>query len=109
VDDTKVVVAFPGTSPTNREVGTFYYYTIDPSHGPAAGGNSVTIRGSGLKGANAVKFGTTDGTNLTTAADGLSVTVNVPTGTAGTDVDVKVLFPVEAATNSFVVGKYHYD
>jgi IPT/TIG domain len=118
VDDTKVVVVFPGASPTNREVGTFYYYTIDPSRGRASSENTVTIRGSGLKGANAVKFGTTDATDLEfgTSAGGPYLQVKVPAhsvtsppGTAGTDVDVAVLFPVASPTNSFVVGRYHYD
>jgi hypothetical protein len=117
VDDTKVVVVFPGASPTNREVGTFYYYTIAPF--AADGKNKVTIRGSDLKGANAVKFGTIPGTELTfgtgdgkdfkESSDGLSLLVVVPAGKSGDDVDVTVHFPVAAATNSFVVGKYHYD
>ena len=82
----------------------------------------MTIRGWGLKGANAVKFGTTDATDLkfgtidgagfTASAGGPYLQVKVPAHSvtsAGTDVDVTVLFPVASPTNSFVVGKYHYD
>ena len=54
-DEVKVSIVFPSTTPPNSEVGTFYYYTIDPSHGPAAGGK-VRIIGSGLKDVSAVKF-----------------------------------------------------
>src|SRR6516165_4701242 len=65
-NEAKVYVVFPSISPPNSEVGTFYYYTIDPSHGPAAGGQpqEVTIIGSGLKDVSAVKFGEKDGINL---------------------------------------------
>jgi uncharacterized Tic20 family protein len=63
-NEAKVYVVFPRASPPNSEVGTFYYYTIDPSHGPAAGGQSVKIIGSGLEGVSAVKFGDNDGTSL---------------------------------------------
>ena len=65
IDEAKVFIVFPGTSPPNRELGTFYYYTIVPPHGPAAGQNPVKILGSGLKEVVAVKFGATDATNLT--------------------------------------------
>ena len=112
-NEAKVYVVFPSISPPNSEVGTFYYYTIDPSHGPAAGGQPVTIIGSGLKDVSAVKFGDNDGTNLqplTPDPSGReSRAVTAPAGSQGSDVPVKLVFPVETANKISVVGTYHYD
>lgn len=112
-NEAKVYVVYPGASPPNSEVGTFYYYTINPSHGPAAGGQPVTIIGSGLKDISAVKFGDHDGTNLRPLAPDPggreSRTVTAPGGTQGSDAPVKLVFPVETANKIFVVGTYHYD
>jgi hypothetical protein len=111
-NEAKVYVVFPSTSPPNSEVGTFYYYTIDPSHGPAAGG-AVTIIGSGLKDVSAVKFGDNDGINLqplTPDPSGREArAVTAPAGNQGSDVSVKLVFPVETANKISVVGTYHYD
>lgn len=107
VNDVKAAVIFPAATPANRDVGTFYYYTITNAHGPATGGNTVAIRGSGLNGANGVMFGTVAATGVASTADG--VTLVAPPGDANCDVDVTVTFPVSAPTSSFVVGKYHYD
>jgi hypothetical protein len=113
VSEEKVYVVFPSISPPNSEVGTFYYYTIDPSHGPAGGGKDVTIIGSGLKDVSAVKFGDKDGTNLqllTFDPSGReSRTVTAPADTPGSDVPVKLVFPVETGNKISVVGTYHYD
>jgi IPT/TIG domain len=110
VDEVKIILVFPGSSPPNREVGTFYYYTIDPSRGGE--GQTVTIRGSGLKEVKAVKFGTKE---LAVPADAnrvasvLSVQTPPHQDAGGVDdVDVTLIFPVDAPTNFFVVGKYHY-
>ena len=100
VNDVQVIVAFPGST-LNRVVGTFSYYTIEPSQG--AGGERITIRGAGLQGVNAIKFGTEDAKGLARNADG-SLSVEVPPKAAASDVDVKLY----SSTNSFVVGKYHY-
>jgi uncharacterized Tic20 family protein len=108
VNEAKVSVVFPGATPVNREVGTFYYYTINPSHGPANVETPVTIRGSGLQAANAVMFGEKPGTALTRKPPD-SLEVKAPSADKAGDVDVKVLFPVDSPTNSFVVGKYHYE
>ena len=113
VDEAKVSIVFPGTSPPNREVGTFYYYTINPPHGPAAVQNSVQILGSGLKEVGAVKFGATDATNLTplnTDPSGREFRgVTAPTGAAGSDVTVELVYPVESNLKTSVIGTYHYD
>jgi uncharacterized membrane protein YidH (DUF202 family) len=104
VNGSQVTVIFPSAT-LNCAVGTFYYYTIEPSQGPA--GEMITIQGSGLQGVNAVKFGTEDGKGLRHNADG-SLSAEVPPNTGAADVDVKLCYPVDAPTNSFVVGKYHY-
>jgi uncharacterized Tic20 family protein len=114
-NETKVYVVYPSASPPNSEVGTFYYYTVHPSHGPAAGGQRVTIIGSGLRDVSAVKFGEKDGTNLqppplTLDPSGReSRAVTTPAGDKGSDVPVKLVFPVETADKISVVGTYHYD
>lgn len=109
VDEANVTMVFPGSSPPNREVGTFYYYTIDPCHGGA--GQTVTIRGSGLKEVKAVKFGKKE---VAVLPNGGSRELKVQTPSrqeAGNvdEVDVALIFPVDSPTNFFVVGKYHYD
>ena len=115
-NEVKVSIVFPSTSPPNREVGTFYYYTIDPSHGPETGGQVVKISGSGLKEVSAVKFGEKDGTNLQrptpndqymSGREFLKVTA--PSGNKGRDVPVQLVFPVETANKISVVGTFHYD
>jgi hypothetical protein len=112
-NEAKVYVVFPSVSPPNSEVGTFYYYTIDPSHGPTVGGRDVTIIGSGLKDVSAVKFGEKDGTNLrqlTLDPSGReSRAVIAPAGNPGSDVPVKLVFPVETGNKISVIGTYHYD
>lgn len=120
-DEAKVSMVFPGTSPPNREVGTFYYYTINPPHGLAAVQKPVRILGSGLKEVCAVKFGATDATNLTplnTDSSGREFTdpsghdfreVTPPVGDAGSDVAVELVYPVESKLKTSVIGTYHYD
>lgn len=66
------------TLPTVRQV--------NPSSGPEAGGNSVTISGSHLGGATAVTFGSA--TAAITANSATSVTVTAPAGTGTVDVTV---------------------
>ena len=115
LDEAKVSIVFPGTSSPNREVGTFYYYTIDPPHGPAAVQTPVKILGSGLKEVGVVKFGATDATNLTplplnTDSSGHEFReVTAPTGAAGSDVTVGLVYPVESKLKTSVIGTYHYD
>lgn len=58
---------------------------ISPSSGPAAGGITVTITGTGLQHAG-VNFGSTAGTDVVATAT--SITVTVPAGSVGT-VDVR--------------------
>src|SRR5487761_922230 len=63
---------------------------VSPSSGPTTGGSTVTISGTNLSGATAVKFGTT---TATVSADPVtSITATSPSGSAGT-VNVRVTTP----------------
>jgi uncharacterized Tic20 family protein len=114
-NEEKVYVVFSSASPPNSEVGTFYYYTIDPSHGSETGGQ-VKITGSGLKEVSVVKFGDKDGVNLQrptpddqymSGREFLEVTA--PDGITGSTVQVQLVFPVETRNKISVVGTYRYD
>ena len=106
IDQVVLSLIFPSAT-VNRRLGTFFYYTVKESHGAAAGQNGITVRGAGLETVNAVQFGTTPGT--VTGYDNGVLSITVPPGTAGADVDVALIYPVNAPTRRFVVGKYHYD
>ena len=79
-----------GTSPT---AGTGNDYTDDtpaptvtalsPTHGAAAGGNTVTLTGTDLTGTTAVHFGANAATGVT-VVNATTVTAVAPAGTAGT-------------------------
>lgn len=56
--------------------------TISPATGPAAGGTTVTIKGTRLAGVTAVSFGATPGTELKVVTD-TELRVKTPAGTAG--------------------------
>jgi outer membrane protein assembly factor BamB len=60
---------------------------ISPSSGPAAGGTSVTITGTNLSGATAVKFGSTLA-GAFTVVSATQVTATAPAGTGTVDVTV---------------------
>jgi hypothetical protein len=70
--------------------GTPEVDAVTPNRGPAAGGTSVTIIGSGLFSPIAVKFGTIAATVSSASPDGTAVTATSPGGTAGTTVDIVV-------------------
>ncbi len=83
-----VTVSTPaGTSPANP--GDKFTYqppptltTVRPAKGPAAGGATVTIKGTGLSGATAVDFAATPATSFTVNS-ATSITAVAPPGTAG--------------------------
>lgn len=90
------------------EVGGFTYLAapsitnVNPNQGPAAGGTSVTISGTGFTGVTSVTFGGVAGTSLNVSND-TTLTVDTPAGTAG-QVDVVVTHPVagsDTETNGF--------
>lgn len=56
--------------------------TITPATGPAAGGTTVTIRGTRLDGVTAVNFGATPGTELKVVS-ATELRVRTPAGAAG--------------------------
>ena len=71
-----------GTSVTN----------VCPNHGPATGGTSVIVVGTGLGSATQVSFGSVPATDVTQISGG-ELKVTSPAGTAGTTVDVTVSTP----------------
>ena len=82
--------------------GSFTYLppvvsSVSPNSGPAAGGTSVTITGSGFTGAAQVQFGSTAESSCSTSSEPCftvnsdsSITAQSPPGSVGT-VDVRVL------------------
>lgn len=60
---------------------------ITPHRGPAGGGTTVTVVGTGLSGVTQVTFGGTPGTDLIVEPSGISLTVVTPPGDPGS-VDV---------------------
>jgi hypothetical protein len=79
--------------------------SVSPAFGPAAGGTSVTITGSGFTGASGVAFGSTPATTFHVVSN-TSITATSPAGT-GT-VDVSVTTPSGSssptATDQFTYG-----
>lgn len=73
----------PGPAPVVRRVA--------PRTGPAAGGTTVTITGTGFAGVTDVRFGSADAASFTVTST-RSITAVSPTGAAGT-VDVTVTTP----------------
>jgi YVTN family beta-propeller protein len=63
---------------------------VSPNFGPASGGNTVTITGTGFTGATAVDFGTTPA--LFTFNSDTSITATAPVGATG-DVNIFVTAP----------------
>src|SRR5206468_3045853 len=78
---------------------------LSPASGPAAGGTSVKITGSGLSGATGVKFGGKDASSYTVDNDG-QITATSPAGSAGA-VDVTVTGPGGTSATS-VADQYTY-
>jgi IPT/TIG domain len=64
--------------------------TLEPHEGPAAGGTSVTILGTGFTGATAVKFGTTAASSFTVNFETVITAVSPP---GSNTVDVTVTTP----------------
>jgi hypothetical protein len=88
--------------------------SVSPSHGPAAGGNTITINGQfhGSGDITDITFGpnrvVTGFSYSTDAGGGLTISTKVPAGAAGTTVDVTVA--TTAGTSSITTGdQYTYD
>ena len=72
---------------------------LEPTKGPAAGGNQVVIRGTGfigLSGAAAVRFGAANALSYVVDSP-LQITAVAPAGTAGAPADVVVTTPMGAS------------
>jgi IPT/TIG domain len=130
VSDTQITVVSPPVSPTGQtivdvivvtpvgtsEVGTtvdkFSYVQppavtgIRPPAGPAAGGTTVSIIGSGFLTATGVEFGSIPAQNFESNGDQLIIAVS-PAGQNGTQVDITVTNP--AGTSAAVAtDKFTY-
>ncbi|MFE3887705.1 beta strand repeat-containing protein [Streptomyces lydicus] len=98
VSDTQITAKTPAgtgtvqvtvTAPTGTSTqNVFFTYTpapvlttLTPTSGPTAGGNVVTINGTGLSGASSVKFGSSSGVIVTNTAT--QITVIAPAGGVG--------------------------
>jgi hypothetical protein len=75
---------------------------VYPTHGPAAGGNTVTIVGTGLGSAT---FTFEGAAAAVTSASANLVSVTVPTGSANTNADVSAI----AGSTVTLAGGYHYN
>jgi hypothetical protein len=86
-----VTVETPGgTSPTSSADLFTYAPTVtkvEPNIGPAAGGTSVTITGTGFTGATAVQFGSNNAASFTVNS-ATSITAVTPAGAGRVDVTV---------------------
>jgi hypothetical protein len=71
--------------------------SVTASCGPASGGGSVTINGSGFLGTTSVKFGGTDAQTFTVVSD-TQINATAPAGPAGQKVDITVTTPAGTST-----------
>ena len=91
------VVGPAGTSVVDPTIDSYTYRyptvtSVSPTHGPASGGNTVTLTGIGftnLVGVDAVKFGNQNAVNYQVQSD-VKITAVVPQGEAGESVAVTV-------------------
>lgn len=106
-----VVTTAYGNSGTSGTANDYTYTdapfvtSIQPAEGPVAGGNTVTVQGTGFTGATAVDFGATPATSFTVNSD-TEIVATVPAHTAGT-VDVRVAGSGGASPGS-VGSQYTY-
>ncbi|MEU4341558.1 IPT/TIG domain-containing protein [Nocardia sp. NPDC023852] len=82
------------TTPSGTSNGVFYTYvavptltSLSPTAGPAAGGTTVILTGTGLTGATAVTFGATPATSFTVNS-ATQITAVAPAGTGTVQVTV---------------------
>jgi hypothetical protein len=86
-----VTVTTPGGTSATSSGELFSYVpavtSVSPSSGPAAGGTSVTITGTGLTGVTTVAFGLSPAASITFNSD-TQITATSPAGTGTVDVTV---------------------
>jgi hypothetical protein len=97
-----VLVVTPLGTSANTAADDFVYgggpiiTSISPTNGPQAGGNTVTITGTGFTGATSVTFGATSLTPTVSSDTSISVVAPAGTGT----VDIRVVTPVGTSPNT---------
>jgi alpha-tubulin suppressor-like RCC1 family protein len=105
-----VTVTTPGGTSTTGSVDHYRYVPpptvkkVTPTKGSAAGATTVTIAGTELSGATAVKFGSASATRFTVVS-ATSITAIAPPGTTGSMVDVTV---TTAGGKSAITSADHY-
>ncbi|WP_324199149.1 IPT/TIG domain-containing protein [Nocardia amamiensis] len=102
-----VTVTVTTAGGTSNSVGYTYVAaptltSVVPNSGPVAGGNTVTLTGTGFTGASAVKFGATPAASFTVIS-GTQITAVVPAGTAG---QATVTVTTAGGTSNGVVYTY---
>jgi hypothetical protein len=90
-----VAVAAEGELPSGQ---------VTPAFGPAAGGTSVTIVGSGFTGATGVTFGGVAATDIAINGDGTAITATTPAH----DVDAVPVVVTEADGTPVAVGGFFF-
>ena len=106
-----ITVTSPGGTSATSTADQYTYFaapavtSVNPTAGPTAGGNSVTITGTNLTGATAVSFGSNAATNVTVVSAS-QITATPPAGSAGT-VDVTVTTPGGTSATS-AADRYTY-
>lgn len=81
---------------------------LDPAHGPAGGGNQVTIVGVGFSGTPTVMFGARKATDVGLLGS-TTITAIAPAGKAGKTVDVRVTTPDGTSYPGGAGDDYTYD
>jgi IPT/TIG domain/Divergent InlB B-repeat domain len=108
-----VTVIAPGCAPAVSPLDYTYDLPapsitgISPNHGPAAGGTTVTITGTNLSGATAVKFGSENAESFSVNGP-TEVTATAPPCTSGETIDVLVATPGGVSANT-AADKYMCD
>ena len=105
-----------GSTTTGASAATKYSYgkpevlNLNPAAGPAAGGNTLIISGTGFTGVSYVRFGGVPlSSSFYTVNGPTQITVtNVPAGTAGTDVEVTVVNPEGESPTAGPANNYTY-
>lgn len=109
-----VIVTTAAGPSTNTAADNYYYASatvptvtsLSPSEGTAAGGNTVTINGTNFTNTATVKFGSKAATGVVFVS-ALKLTAVVPSGSAGTTVDVIVTTDQGSSTNT-AADNYKY-
>ena len=96
------------TSPSSKySYGGPTITVLNPTGGPAAGGNLVGITGTGFTGVTSVKFGSVSASGYTVVS-ATDITATAPPGTAGTTVEVTVTTPAGTSTTTGTANDYTY-